>query len=217
MANLKEDYQRMLTLPGAFDAIRQSLYDTLIFDSGVSNRLEFFQQTQGAAGKAVTNMQFAGQLPKGQKFVADAIEIEVYPGSVAAGYTRQNPVLQAAAVAAPNFANDVWALGEAGWVEVVVGTGKPYLIEAPLFRFPPSCGLVVGAAVEQNLAAAAAQTISADYARFAGRPYHLDPKLPLDENTPFNVSLNWPAAFALPSGFDAKVRVRLTGILFRPQ
>ncbi len=216
MADLQRRYAGKLIRPNEKNAIRQSFYDTLTFDSGNTVKLVFFQQTEGGAGLETTNMQAAGQFPAGQKFSADGIEIEVYPGSNAAGYVRQDPVVQAAAVAAPQFANDVHALGERGSLKLEVGTGRVYLTEAPLLRFPPTCGLYIGAAVEQNLAAAAAQTISADYARFAGHPYRLDPEVPIDPQTPFAITLAWSAAFALPSGFDAKVRVRMTGILFRP-
>lgn len=208
-------HAKRLTDPNFKEAIRQSLYDTLTFDSNVTTSLRFFSTPKGGTKTAAdTNMTLAGQLPKRHKFVADGIEIHVAPGSSAAGYVRQDPVRQNAAVAAPQFANDVWALGEAGWLEVVIGT-KTYLIEGPLYRFPPQNGVDVRPAIEQNLAVAAAQTISADYARFGGRPYVLAPELPIDENTNFEVTVNWPAAFALPSGFDSKLKLVLLGTLFR--
>jgi hypothetical protein len=216
MANLQRQYRARLTDPRFKEGIRQSLYDTLVFDSGVTQRLQFFAVQAGQSGKtkADTNMELAGTLPAGHKFVAEALEIHVYPGSNAGAYVRQDPVRQNAAVAVPQFANDVHALGEAGWVEVQIGT-KTYLIEAPLNRFPPSAGLIVTPAVEQNLAVAAAQTVSVDYARFGGRPYLLIPNLPIEGQTAFSVSINWPAPFALPSGFDAKIKVVLPGVYFR--
>jgi len=209
-------YAKRLTDPNYKEALRQPLYDTQVFVSNTTAQLRFFTSPVGGTRTFEdTNMQLAGQLPKGHKFVADGIEVHVMPGSVVgAAYTRQQPFLQSAAVATPNFANDVWALGERGYLEVIVNS-KPYLDDGPLYRFAPAQGLVMAPGADQNLAAAAAQTISCDYARFAGRPYLLLPELPIDENTAFSLTLNWAAAFALPSTFTAKIKVILLGTYFR--
>lgn len=209
-------HAQRLTDPNFKEAIRQSLYDTLSFDSGATTSLRFFSTPQGGTKtKADTNMTLAGQIPKRHKFVADGIEIHIAPGSSAAAYVRQDPVRQNAAVAAPHFANDVWALGEAGWLEVLIGS-KTYLIEGPLYRFPPQNGIDVRpAAAVENTNTTVLNQITSDYARFSGRPYVLAPELPIDENTNFEVTVNWPAAFALPSGFDAKLKLVLLGTLFR--
>ena len=216
MRNVQQSYRRKLTDPRFKEAIRQPLYDTLDFDSGVTTQLRFFSTPAGQGGKTKqeTNMKLAGQLSKGQKFAAQGVELHVLPGSNAAAYVRQNPLIQVAAVAAPNFANDVWALLSAGSLEINIGS-KNYLQAAPLLLFPPSQGLLPAPAVEQNLAAAAAQTLTADYARGAGRPFVIDPELPIEENNNFEVILEWPAAFALPSGFDARIKCVLVGVLFR--
>lgn len=209
-------YNKRLTDPRFKEAIRQSLYDTQTFDSNVSSKLTFFTTpVSGAKTLADTNMRLAGQLPKGHKFVADGVEIHIAPGSSASAYARQAIVATGTALAAPNFANDVWALGEAGFLEIMVNN-KPYLNEGPLYRFPPQAGLVVmPAAAVENTNTTVVNQITSDYARFGGRPYVLAPELPIEENTAFEVTLNWPAAFALPSAFDAKVKVVLLGTYFR--
>lgn len=215
-ARIAAKYRKQLTDPRFKEAIRQPLFDTLTYDSGVTTRLPFFAVQAGQGGKTDedTNLTLAGQLPKGQKFVCDGIEVLIFPGSNAAAYIRQDPVRQAAAVAAPQFANDVHALASTGLAKFKIGT-KDYLTDGPLQVFPAQSGLILSAAVEQNLAAAAAQTVSADYARTAGRPYAVFPEIPLEENNNFSFEINWGAAVVLPSGFDARIKVRLLGVLFR--
>lgn len=217
---MRRDYRALmakrLTDPRFKEAIRQSLYDTLTFDSGVTTSLRFFSTPQGGTKtKTDTNLDLAGQIPQGHKFIADGIEVHVLPGSSAASYVRESIVKTAAALAAPNFANDVWALGESGYLTVKIGP-KEYLTEGPLYRFPPQSGLDLrAAAAVENTNTTVVNQVTADYARFGGRPYILMPELPIEANTNFEVTLNWPAAFALPSGFDARIKVVLLGTLFR--
>jgi hypothetical protein len=215
-SNVQQSFRRKLTDPRFKEAIRQPLYDTLDFDSGVTTELRFFSVPQGQSGKTrqETNLDLAGQLSKGQKFAAQGVELHLLPGSSAAAYVRQEPVRQNAAVAAPQFANDIWALAQAGHLEINIGS-KNYLTAGPLLLFPPSQGILIAPAVEQNLAAAAAQSLTSDYARMAGRPFAIDPELPIEENNNFSVVIKWPAAFALPSGFDARIKCVLLGVLFR--
>lgn len=213
--NLQSLYKRRLTVPGQRDAIREPLYDFLTYDSGATLNLRFFQDPIGGTKtKADTNMTLAGQLPKGWKYIVETMEIVVMPGSNAANYVRQSPVQQAAAAAAPNFANDVWALLSVGYAEITVGS-KPYLT-APLLSFPSTTGLMISAAAAtEDTGAAIHHQITADYARLVGKAFLFNPVMPLEENTNFDVTLNWPAAVVLPSAFDARIGIVFNGIKFR--
>ena len=216
--NLNTLYRKRLVDPRMKEGIREPLYDFLTYDSAATLQLKFFQtQVGGAKTKSDTNMPLNGQLPAGQKFVAQTLELHFMPGSNAGSYVRQAPVQSATALAAPNFANDVWALVNQGWLEVTVGT-KQYLT-APLIAFPSSSGLVVQAAIGLEAVAAAAAAIenqiTVDYARLGGRVFQFTPEVPIEPQTNFDVTLNWPAAVTLPSGFDARIGVSLGGVRFR--
>lgn len=223
--NLRSLYRRRLVPPGVRDAIREPLYDRLVYESGVTTQLRYFSvPISGTKTKAETNMDLAGQLSKGWKFIAETLAIQVLPGSTnvaAVTYTRQQPVLSSGTVVAagtaqavPNFLNDVWAILNTGWLELTVGS-RPYLT-APLLSFPSLTGIIgeVAAAVE-NTTAASANVTTCDYARLAGKPFLFNPALPLEENLIFNVTLNWPTAVTLPSGFDPAILVQLDGLKFR--
>lgn len=214
-AELQRRYRQRLTVAGVKDGIREPLYDFLTYDSAATTSLRFFQTPiSGTKTKAETNMTLAGQLPAGWKFSADLIEIHVLPGSSASSYVRQDPVKTATSLAAPNFANDVWALLHAGWLEITIGQ-KPYLT-APLICFPASSGLGASAAAAvENTNTTVQNQITVDYARLVGRPFELKPTMPIPANTNFDVTLNWPAAVTLPSGFDARIGIFLHGVKFR--
>lgn len=212
---LKRDYRRRLTAPGIKEGIREPLYDFLTYDSGTTLNLKFFQAGVGGTKTlSDTNLTLNAQLPAGWKFSAESIELHVLPGSDAGSYVRQSPVLTGTALAAPNFANDVWALMSVGALNITIGT-KPYL-DAPLILFPATTGLgVTPAAAVENTNTTVLNQITVDYARLVGKPFVLNPVLPIPANTNFAVTLSWPAAVTLPSGFDARIGVVMQGIKFR--
>lgn len=214
-ANLRNLYKRRLTQPGLKEGIREPLYDFLTYDSAATTALVFFQTpVSGTKTKADTNMTLNGMLPFGQKYIAETLEIHVLPGSSASSYVRQDAVKTATALAAPNFANDIWALLSVGYLEITVGT-KPYLT-APLLSFPATTGLGVTPAVAvENTNSAVLNQVTVDYARLVGRPFVFNPVLPIDPQTNFDVTLRWPAAVTLPSGFDARIGVVFNGLKFR--
>ena len=213
--NLQKLYRKRLVDPRMKEGIREPLYDFLTYDSAATLQLKFFQtQVGGTKTKSDTNMPLNGQLPVGQKFVGQTLEVHVMAGSSAAAYAVQNPVRTGTALAAPNFANDVWALLHQGWLELTVGT-KAYLT-APLILFPPASGLAVqAAAAVENTNTAVVNQITSDYGRMVGRTFAFMPELPIEGQTNFDVTLNWPAAVTLPSGFDARIGVVLGGVRFR--
>jgi len=220
MKSIAQRYAQKLTDPRYKESLRYALYDTLPFQSNVTSKLKFFATPAGQGGKTKedTNLELSGQLPKGQKFSCDCIEVRMRPGSAAGvAYVRQAPVLFAAgAPVVPTFFNDLWALGTRGVLRFNIGSGKTYLEDGPLEIFPQLSGFVHFPEEMFTLAAAASNEYSADYGRTVGRPYMLTPEIPIEENNNFNVELGWDAgAFALPSGFTAQIQVRLLGVLFR--
>ncbi len=55
--------------------------------------------------------------------------------------------------------------------------------------------------------------VSAAVARWAGRPYFMDPPIALESMQNFNVTLNWPAAAAITN--NARIGVVFDGVLYR--
>lgn len=214
-ANLNRLYHRRLVDPAKREGIREPLYDFLTYNSGVDLALRFFQDPiSGTKTKADTNLTLQGQLPGGHKFISETLEIHVLPGSNAASYIRQDPVKTGVALAAPNFANDVWALMQTGYLVFHIGD-KDY-ITAPLLSFPSMSGLgITAAAAVENTNTTVLNQITVDYARMVGRPFVINPVLPIEALTNFDVSLFWPAAVTLPSGFDARIGIVIGGVRFR--
>lgn len=214
--------------PGQAEVIKQGLYDTQIYIAAGQTVMTFFSSPQGqglsaqpgnANGTKVladTNMLLAGQLPSQQDFLVQTIEINMIPGSVntANTFTLVNPIaFLAAASGATVFgaSSDVAAFYNTGFLNFKVGS-KDYLQEAPLGKFPPQAHLDVNAAVASTSATVGQTLVS--FTRAEGRPYHIDP-IRLQSTQNFNVTLNWPVAVAMPSGFNSQVRVTLDGYLYR--
>ena len=211
------------------EGIRQSLYDFLLYPTAGQTQFNFFATPQGqgvtsavgaTAGLAKTiqdtNMTVAGMLPAGQSFLINSIEVPFFAGSVSTAntFTLAQPA-QWAAVSAAALAmqiNDVNIFYQAGSLRLFIGS-KVYLEEAPLLRFPPKTQLTFDAAATTNSATTAATVVASG--KISGRPYILEPAVLLENNQNFNISLNYPAAVATPSGFNARVGCILDGYLYR--
>lgn len=192
---------------GAVEAIRSSLYDFQAYAAGGQTSLTFFQVPVGQAGKtrADTNMELAGSLPSPKRFVVETLELYFQPGV---------PIDTVASTATntAKYADDMLAFANGGFLDFFIGS-KSYLTEAPLGRFPASCGL----RVDQSLAGtfAAPNMVKSQYAQMTGLIYRVEPNITLEATQNFNVSLNWPTAVAMPSGIAARVGVVTRGVLFR--
>lgn len=200
-----------VTRPGQKEAVRWSFYDSLLYPFAGIARLDFFQTPQGqgfttepgavvGAPKTIqdTNMDLQGALPRFQDFQIDSIELEFWEGASAAANTF---VPQVAPVLAGVGDNMVFRVGGALILNI---TSKPYLQEAPLGRFPP----------KQHFDATFGGGANA-IADMVGRPYYLNPAIMLLSNQNFVVSLQWPAPIPLTSGFNARVRCVMEGVLYR--
>ncbi len=214
---------------GDLESVRQSLYDFAVYPTAGANQITLFanpigqgqtSSTGAVAGTpktyADTNMELASQLPRYKDFLLQSIEIIFEPGSVATANTftklnvsQFNAVPTQVIVAAPN---DVDSIRLSGWLELNISS-KNYLREAPLGRFPPKTYLSLDAAMGTNSATTA--TVQAQSAKFGGRPYYIDPYIVLPSNANFQITLNWPAVVATPSGFNGRIGCVLDGVLYR--
>lgn len=218
-----------VTNPGQSEIIRQRLYDYQLYATAGNTTALFFQQPIGqgitsAIGGVVgsaktlwdTNMELGGQLPSGKSFLIESIEVLFFPGvsSTANTYTQAGLVAFAAVAAATvaNWINDVNTFYQSGLLELNV-LSKNYLRETPLMAFPPKAALDYSGAMASNSATTA--QVGASFAKDAGRPYYLEPRVTLQPAVNFDVTLRWPAAVATPSGFNARVGVVLDGYLLR--
>lgn len=193
--------------PGQLEVFRQSLYDWQTYAQAGQTNLTFFQVPVGQSSKtrADTNMTLAGQLPAGQQFLVQSIEVYFFPGTVLPGTGPVANVID-------SFVNDVWAVYKGGWLEFGVGS-KLYLIEAPIGRFPPKTRLDGWASENGNTTAGAALYTRTSYATPAGRPYPIDPYILLESTQNFSVALNWPTAVAVTNA--GRIGCVLDGLLIR--
>lgn len=228
--NMDSFRAHMVTQLGQIEVIRQSLYDTVLYPTAGMVNLRFFQNPIGQGLSASpgnanavksltdTNMEAAGALPAPQGFWIQSIEVIVTPGAVNTANTfTERPFnytgAGAAAATVQAGANDVKSIIASGALQLTIGE-KPYLKEAPLFRFPSKARVEYDGAISTQ-AQVADVIIGKEWARSAGRPYILEPGLSLMTSQNFNVQLLWPVVVATPSGFNAKVQVVLDGWLFR--
>lgn len=192
---------------GAVEAIFQPLYDTLTYDGSAGQTvLRFFAQPQGQGGKTLadTNMTLSGQLPNMQTFEIRYIEVNFLPGVDLSAFGAQDSL---------DYLNDVQDFANNGYLELNIGS-KNYLTDGPLGQFPATTGLNVAAAFADATTAGANLQSRAGYARVIGQRYDVTPMV-LPSNQNFDVTMRWPTAVPLASEQDARVQVRLGGILYR--
>lgn len=217
--------------PDSAEKVRQRLYDFLVYPTAGVAQLSFFVNPKGqglssspgnannAKAYSDTNMDLAGQLPSPQAMIVESIEVLIFAGSstVANTYASLTPMEFNATPAATVDANigDVNAIGVAGWLEFYIGS-KVYVRDAPIGVFPPKTYLDLDAAVAIDAASTTTSSMaSIANAKWAGRPYYLDPPITLRATQNFQVTLNFPAVVATPSGANARIGVALDGVLFR--
>lgn len=199
-----------------WEAIRQSLYDSVAYPAAGAATLNLFSlpvgQGVGFGGAAKnlsdTNMTLAGQMPANQEFLIQSIEVLFLPTTptVAAQMPAASGVTAVAALV-----NDAYIFGRSGNLVLTIGS-KAYLQEAPMMRFPAKAHFGLHAAVSDTTAATS-QRIA--FGKAQGRPYMLQPaNLRLVSNQNFGVALNWPEGLQAITN-PAWVKVILDGILYR--
>jgi hypothetical protein len=222
-----------VTDPNTSEELRQSLYDHLLYAGAGQQVLNFFSTAIGAglttapgstAGNPKTihdtNMQVANTLPSGKQYLIECIEVYFYPGTVSTANTFTPALVATASTAAlaaglVNAMNDVQAFYESGLLTLTI-LDKNQLQETPLRKFPPTNFLEAQASLAAaDTNATTAIKLMTQHVRVGGVPYELAPKISLQPATNFTVSLSWPAAYAMPSGFNARVGITLDGIMQR--
>jgi len=193
--SIRNAFQRArVNIPGIIEVIEQPLYDYQTLAATAVASQKFFQTPQGQNGKSIadTNMELAGQLPKGQAFAITGIQVEVLPG------------LDIDAAAASEFANDVYAVLKGGALALRIGS-KVYTVQGNLMKFPPVNRLA-------GFASTGLVTQQIQYVQAGGREFKVIDLL-LESSQNFSVELiDLPV---LPSGTAGRIGVTLNGSLFR--
>lgn len=185
------------TIPGMTEVLYEPLYDSVVWPSGGASTLTLFQEAIGGpSGKTLsdTNMDLAGQLSAGKRFLVLGIELSFFSGAPSFdpgfGINSQLP-------------EDVYGAYGSGSLTFKIQS-KDYLRQAPLGTFPPGQGLHTDLWME-------GQNVTNDivtYANFNGRPFSMIGKT-LIANQNFSIELkDLPA---LPTGNDGRIFCHLIG------
>lgn len=221
--------QGRVTSPDQSEITRGNLYDFQLYATAGATQMQFFALPIGqgiatalgavvgsAKSKHDTNLQVANTLPSGKAFFAESIEYYAFPGASAAAntYTPANPAQFAAANAAiPQLqVADVNTLLQSGTGELFV-LDKTYVRETPMMSFPQQVGMSVDAALATT--SATAGEIAVLNAHSAGRAYTLDIPFTLLPAQNFGFNVDYPGLVATPSGFNARVGIKLFGWFIR--
>jgi hypothetical protein len=218
---------RRVTNPSQSEVIRQRLYDYQIYPAAGVTQLTFFQSpigqgTTSAVGATVgtaktffdTNMELGGQLPSGKSFLIESIEVVFFPGSTATGFipAPEGYVGVSATLAQVADINDVNTFYQAGLIELNV-LSKNYVRETPAIAFPPKANIDLSAST--SVVTAGNNVQGANLLKAGGRPYFVEPSIALQPAVNFEVTIKYPAAVALSSGFNGRVGLILDGYLMR--
>lgn len=211
------------------EIVGQPLFDWQLYPAAGQQEFTFFinpigqgmTSTPGAVvGSAKlpsdTNMRGAGQLPSGMEFMIESLEVYFLPGSVSTAntYTPAKMTTDATGAllaASVSAVNDVSQFYNEGTLSMLV-LQKPQFTETPLRRFPPANWIELDSAFATTNATL---SLAALNARAKGDLYMLTPPISLQSVVNFNITITYPAARALPSGFNARVGVFLNGYMLR--
>lgn len=221
-----DDFARYrVTNPQQAAVYDQPLYDFNLYPLAGQQQINFFTTAQGAGvtsaiGAVVgspktiadTNMTVGNQLPSGKEFLCTAIEVQFFPGSSAAANTfllRQQADFEAAAAdAAVSRMNDIQTVYSTG-VLIFTVLDRVIRVGTPLSEFPPANRIEGWAALATNAAATGVIQTANSYA--GGVLCELATPVSIQAAVNFNVAISWPAAVALPSGFNGRLGVKLHG------
>lgn len=193
-----------VNLDHTVEELAWSFYDFETYAAAGQTSLSFFQNPVGQAGKTLldTNMEAAGQIPRGQNFLVEAIAVEFFSGAAIETV--------AVTIGAIGYADDHVTFNENGILDFVVGS-KSYKKEAPLGVFPQQYRLN---GFSSAATTGAANSVLVEYAQNCGVLHSIVP-VRLTSNQNFVVTLSWPVVIALPSTVNGRVGVRLIGRLYR--
>jgi hypothetical protein len=201
------------------EVIKTSLYDSAPYPAAGILQLSFFQQGIGGGtgfGGATktpsdTNMVTNGLLSAGISFLVQNIEIEIQ--TTTPTVAAQMPAAYGAQAAAA-LVNDAYIIGRSGYLRFEI-LSKPYLVEAPVGRFPQNADFDVSGALSDATTAAATQQNRLAFGKWKGDRYHLSPvSLLLASTMNFSITLNWPEGLQAITN-PARIFVHLNGIEYR--
>lgn len=201
------------------EVIKTSLYDSAPYPAAGIQQLTFFQQGIGGGigfggstkTASDTNMVTNGLLSSGISFIVQSIEIEIQ--TTTPTVAAQMPAFFGAEAAAA-LVNDAYIIGRSGNLRFEI-LSKPYLVEAPLGRFPSDADFDVSGALADATTAAASQQSRLAFGKWTGDRYHLSPvDLRLAETMNFSITLNWPEGLQ-PITNPARLFVHLNGLEYR--
>jgi len=190
---------------GLAGAVWWPLFDKQTLAATAVGSQQFFAVPKGQGGKTETdtNMELAGQIPAGQRFLATGIGLDIFPGLDITSASAD------AGVAAVNeFANDIYAVCKTGRLKLQIGS-KDYCNHGPLMRFPSVNRLEVQTSAASTVAAT---TALGSYAAPTGMHFSIEQAI-MEAGTNFSVTLfDLPA---LPSGVAGHIVVNIYGWLYR--
>lgn len=213
--------QHRTTVAGVADAIWSPLFDYQLYPTAGLLGFNFFAipagqgstSALGATGVktlADTNMQQAGSLPRGNRFLCVGIEVEFWPGSTPG---LQGTAAITAAQVARNW-DDCYNVLRSGSLTFNIQQ-RVYAQDAPLMKFPPQTRLTGAAAISQSDSTASTVAFAQiEYATACGAGYSIIPVY-IESTQYFNVQIAFPALVPTPSAVDARIGVRLLGNLIR--
>jgi hypothetical protein len=186
-----------VNLPNQVERLYQPFYDYIEVDTtAITPSTKFFQVPQGQNGKSIidTNMELAGNLPKGQAFLVTGISVEVLPneGLSVTGDSE--------------FGDIMYSILRSGALVFTVGS-KDYVVQGNLMKFPPKNLLQ-----RDTAASGYASAFVMDYAQADGEFFSIVPIL-LESSQNFSVTLKDIAATQASN--DVRIGVHLEGILYR--
>lgn len=193
------------------EAIDQPLYHLQAYGTGGATSFTFFQTAKGSAtnGLADTNMNIAGALSVGQKFVV--MSIGVY-------FIGSAPQVNNAGASTASSLNDSKKVLEGIGSFSFFVLNKDYLDLAPLSALPSGMGTFVGGAAYQ-----ATQTSGAPGDGFisygtnglpvASARYQLRCPIPIPAQVTFSAVINFPTAITVTTA--SRMGVYLWGMLIR--
>lgn len=183
-----------VNIAGKVECIWQPLYDYQTIPAAAQSSVLFFQTPIGASSKTLsdTNLELAGQIPKGQNFLVTGIQVEMLPNVAVDSAT------------ATQFCQDVYNFYKTGALVFRIGA-KDFVRQGNLMKFAP-----VNRLAGQVSTGLAAQ--QSNYMQAAGREFAVA-DLMLESNQNFSVELqNLPAT---ASTLTYRLGVTLSGFLYR--
>jgi hypothetical protein len=182
-----------VTVPNMSNVYREHLYDYQTKTIAATPSQRFFSDPIGVNGRTIsdTNMKLSGQLPAGQMFVIQSIQVELLPDALVVG------------AAASSFAQDVYNFYKTGALRLTIGNND-VITQGNLMKFCPRNKLRAAFGVT-NTALSDRQYAAAD-----GAPYETNDMV-LQSGMSFSVTLENMSAITAA----ARLGVTLIGWTYR--